>query len=242
MTRGQRQLGVLAILTAAVLAAAVTAGATRTAFPGKNGRIVFNDKTGALVLVNPDGTGLVRLARTQVADELIGASWSPDGKQIAYSRYGNGDADIYTIEPDGSNQREVTFSRGTDVDPTWSPDGTRIAFETNRNGNWDIYAVNADGSGPTQLTSSSNGEEDPSWSHQDVIAYTVEAADGTKEIWTMNGDGSNKQQLTHSPNLSENPNWSPDGKWIVFDSDRAEKGNLNVYKMRADGTEVTPAK
>src|SRR4029079_1657807 len=106
MTRGQRQLGVLAILTAAVLAAAVTAGATRTAFPGKNGRIVFNDKTGALVLVNPDGTGLVRLARTQVADELIGASWSPDGKQIAYSRYGNGDADIYTIEPDGSNQRE----------------------------------------------------------------------------------------------------------------------------------------
>src|SRR5439155_24543278 len=104
-----------AILAAATLAAAVTAGATRTAFPGKNGRIVFNDQTGALVLVNPDGTGLVRLAKTQVADQLIGASWSPDGRQIAYSRYNNGDADIYTIAADGTDQREITFVRGVDV-------------------------------------------------------------------------------------------------------------------------------
>src|SRR4029077_18471031 len=72
------------------------------------------------------------------------------------------------------------------------------------------------------------------------IAYTVESADGsTREIWTMNGDGSNKQQLTHAPNFSENPNWSPDGKWIVFDSDLAEKGNLDVYKMRPDGSQLT---
>ena len=43
----------------------------------------------------------------------------------------------------------------------------------------------------------------------------------------MNGDGSGKQQLTDAPNYSENPNWSPDGQWIVFDSDRAEKGDLD---------------
>ena len=48
----------------------------------------------------------------------------------------------------------------------------------------------------------------------------------------MNGDGSGKTQLTNAPNFSENPNWSPDGQWIVFDSDRAEKGNFDVYKMQ----------
>ena len=54
----------------------------------------------------------------------------------------------------------------------------------------------------------------------------------------MNGDGSDKKQLTDAPNLNENPNWSPDGRRIVFDSDRAEPGDLEIYSMRADGTDV----
>ena len=115
---------VLALVLAATAVLAVEAGASRSAFPGKNGRIVFDDQTGSLVLVNPDGTGLVRLARTGTPDQYIGASFSPDGTHIAYSKVGN-DPDIYTIRPDGSDQREVTFSRGEDIDPTWSGDGSR---------------------------------------------------------------------------------------------------------------------
>jgi Tol biopolymer transport system component len=233
-----------AIATAALVCgiaaySATASHATRAAFPGKNGRIVFNDRDGSLELVNPDGTGLVRLAGTNASDVSIGASWSPNGTRIAYSKLGNGgDADIFTIAPDASGQREITFSRGSDIDPTWSGDGSRIAFETNRNGNSDVYSVAADGSDPRQLTNSPLNELDPSWSAASgKIAFTVEAADkSTREIWVMNGDGSGKTQLTNAPNYSSDPNWSPDGRWIVFDSDRAEKGNFDVYKMRADGT------
>ena len=215
----------LATVAAAVLVGGSTAG--RMAFPGKNGRIVFNDRQGYLVLVNPDGTGLVRLARTNAADYAIGASFSPDGRWIAYSKQGSSDPDVFVIHPDGSGEREITFSRGADIDPTWSGDGSRIAFETNRNGNSDIYSVDVNGANPEQLTSSPDAELDPSWSATtDEIAYTVQSRkDGTKQIWVMNGDGSDKRQLTNAPNLSENPNWSPDGRWIVFDSDRAEAGN-----------------
>jgi Tol biopolymer transport system component len=152
-----RQTPILLVAVTAVLAAATLAsgaGATKTAFPGKNGRILFNDQYGYLDLVNANGTGVVRLAQTRASDQLIGAAWSPDGQSIVYSKAGSTDADIFTIRPDGSDQREVTFSRGADIDPTWSADGTRIAFETNRNGNSDIYSVNADGSGAAQLTSS----------------------------------------------------------------------------------------
>src|SRR6478752_10892259 len=90
----------VALCAALALTALVAAGAdaTRTAFPGKNGRIVFNDQTGSLVLVNPDGTGLVRLANTGTPDQFIGASFSPDGSRIAYSKVGN-DPDVYTIRP-----------------------------------------------------------------------------------------------------------------------------------------------
>jgi TolB protein len=237
----------LATVAAATLVCGVAAftaaasHATRAAFPGKNGRIVFNDEHGALDLVNPDGTGLVRLAGTNAADVSIGAAWSPNGTRIAYSKQGaGGDADIFTIAPDASGQREITFSRGSDIDPTWSGDGSRIAFETNRNGNSDIYSVAADGSDPRRLTDSPLNELDPSWSAATGrIAYTVEAADkSTRELWVMNGDGSGKTQLTSAPNYSSDPNWSPDGRWLVFESDRAEKGNFDVYRMRADGTGV----
>ena len=165
MSFPSHRLIVLALFSAAVLGAAavaVDAGATRAGFPGKNGRIVFNDQMGNLVLVNADGTGLVRLVNTRAGDQYIGASFSPGGTRIAYSGIGrNGNADVYTIRPDGSDQREITFSQAVDTDPTWSGDGTKIAFETNRNGNVDIYAVNADGSNSTQLTNSPLDEQDP---------------------------------------------------------------------------------
>ncbi len=145
-------------------AGAVPGGhAAHMAFPGVNGRIVFNDQNGALNLVNPDGTGVVPLAATNASDVFIGAAWSPDGTLIAYSKAGNTAADIFVIAPDASGEREITFSRGNDIDPTWSGDGTRIAFETNRNGSSDIYSVaSADGSDPQQLTSSPLNELDRS--------------------------------------------------------------------------------
>jgi len=90
-------LRTIAAVVAALALAAAAAGAhaSTRAFPGKDGRIVFNDNQGYLVLVNPNGTGLVRLAQTRTSDQLIGASFSPDGKRIAYSRPSNsGDADI----------------------------------------------------------------------------------------------------------------------------------------------------
>jgi len=215
----------LVTIAASICVLAGSSHAGRSAFPGRiNGRIVYNDQSCALVLANPDGTGLVRLAETGAPDLTIGASWSPDGKLIAYSKLnGQSGADIFVIAPDASGQREITFTAGNDIDPTWSGDGSRIAFETNRNGNSDIYSVAADGSDPQQLTSSPLDELDPSWSAAgNKIAYTVQSADkNSREIWVMNGDGSGKTQLTNSPNYSADPNWSPDGQWIVFESDRA---------------------
>ena len=232
--------GIVAVLgvLAAVLAA-TSESAPRTS-GHVNGRIVFNDQRGRLVLVNPDGSGLVQLVRTNAPDWIVGTSFSPDGTRVAYSAITGSDPDVYVIRLDGSGQRQITFSRGTDVDPSWSREGTRLAFESNRNGNVDIYSVQADGTDSTRLTAGPENELDPAWSPTaDRIAYTVESTDGgSRQIWVMNGDGSGKRQLTAAANFSENPHWSPDGRWLAFDSDRAEKGDLEIYKMRADGTSV----
>ena len=114
----------------------------------------------------------------------------------------------------------------------------RLAFETNRNGGqMDVCGVGANGTGSVKLAGTPADGSIRLVAPATKIAYTVESG-GQRQIWVMNADGSQQTQLTSAANFSENPNWSPDGRRIVFDSDRAEQGNLDIYSMNADGSDV----
>jgi Tol biopolymer transport system component len=65
------------------------------------------------------------------------------------------------------------------------------------------------------------------------IAFMVD-----NQIWTMNLDGSGKTQLTFPPGFNTHPDWSPDGKKIVFSSNR-DNAAFEIYVMNADGSEQT---
>jgi len=91
--------------------------------------------------------------------------WSPRGDLIMFSRAAQGDYEIYTIKPDGSGVKRLTFARGNDAHMAWSPDGEHIVFATSRLGFKDemtytdapqpygeLFVMRADGSGVQQLT------------------------------------------------------------------------------------------
>ena len=59
--------------------------------------------------------------------------------QIIFQSEVNGNKDIYQINSDGTDLRQLTFDLGIDADPQWSPEGNKFVFTSNRNGNWDIY-------------------------------------------------------------------------------------------------------
>ncbi len=119
----RRRTGVVIALSLALaaLAAVLLAGGSRAAnaaFPGKNGRIVFNDRSGYLVLVNPDGTGLVRLARTQAADYAIGASFSPDGNGSPTARRAGAIPTSSSFAPTGAQSaRSRSHAASTSTPP-----------------------------------------------------------------------------------------------------------------------------
>lgn len=79
-------------------------------------------------------------------------AWSPDGRKLAFTSNRDGDADVYSINSDGSGLRRLTNNPEYDGDAVWSPDGRQLLFVSNRDGSYGVYIVNADGSGQRRLT------------------------------------------------------------------------------------------
>ena len=193
---------------------------------------------GEIYLMNADGTNPINLTRTiERADGH--SSWSPDGKQIAFTSAEllNEDtlanSNIFVIDADGGNPRNITNHDALDQTPDWAPDGNRIVFSSSRDGNWEIYVMNTDGTNPINLTNHPAKEGRPDWSPDgNRIAFTSDR-DNNLEIYLMNADGTNPINLTQHPAEDDQSSWSPDGTRIAFESYRDE--NWEIYLMDADG-------
>ena len=91
-------------------------------------------------------------------------AWSKDGQQIAFVSSKDGDQEIYAVNLDGSNLRQLTDNDALERDPTWSPDGQQIVFASDRDGDLEIFVMDADGSNVRQLTDNKSMDIGPTWS------------------------------------------------------------------------------
>jgi hypothetical protein len=179
-------------------------------------------------------------------------SWSPDGRSIAFVGFRDGRVgDIFTIGPNGRNERRLTTNREHEDMPRWSPDGSKIAFVRHTGGaliNFHIFVMNANGTGQTQLTHEGAPNFAPAWSPDGTKIVFVSQRDQSSEIYVMNADGSGQTRLTTPSRLAtgvtgaanDSPDWSPDGSRIAFASNRSELTAWRLYSMRPDGTDVRP--
>src|SRR5438270_597260 len=89
---------------------------------------------------------------------------SPDGKQLVYDSVVEGKYQLFIMDVDGKDQRQITRDRANHETPSWSPDGSKIAFVSDRNGHSVIYIMNVDGTGGERLTDENAESIHPTWS------------------------------------------------------------------------------
>jgi TolB protein len=165
-------------------------------------------------------------------------TWSPDGTEIALTLSRGETPDIFIINRSGNIIRRLTHASGVNTSPCFSPNGQQIVFVSDRSGIPELYVMDAAGAGVKRLTFG-QWTDAPAWSPRgDWIAYERQRADGIFDIFVVDPNGQNNQALTESQGRNESPSWSPDGRFIVFASNR--EGRRRVYIMGADGSSPHP--
>ncbi len=189
------------------------------------------------------------------------ATVSPRGDRIVFTSLRDGDLDLYTMKPDGTDVRRITHEVGYDGGAFFSPDGRKIVWRASRPKPGpeldeykqllaqglikphalDICVANADGSDAHRLTD--NGAANfapffhPSGKKIVFCSNMDDPARRNFDLYLVNLDGTGLERVTYYEQFDGFPMWAPDGKMFVFCSNRFDSGPHQTNVFLADWVE-----
>ena len=179
---------------------------------------------------------------------LFIANWADAAKSewISFASNRTGNFDIYVMDTNGENLRNLTNHPARELEPAWSPDGRFLAYVSNRDGDFKIYVMDTRTGENRRLTDHRESEWAPAWSPDGKWVAFVSRSDEivppvkfkiTSHIYRIDANGANLVQLTdQGKNLR--PAWSPDSKQIAFVSYHRGEDRKGLYIMDANGRQL----
>jgi TolB protein len=139
------------------------------------------------------------------------------------------------MDSDGANHRYLTSGQAMALTPRYSPDYSKILYLSYLNGQPSIYAYDLASDRQTLVARTGAPTLAPRWSPDGKWVLYSMATGGTTDIYRISSAGGGApQRLTNGPGINIGGSYSPDGRQIVFESDRS--GSQQVYVMNADGS------
>ena len=246
------------------------ATATQTEIPAKTaapafhptadqGQILFSVYPyGDIGLINADGSGQITLLDQPIDQDIYNdrfAVWLPDGSSISYTIDNFTRAEIWVMDSDGTNPRQLIQEAASFSSHTWSPDGNFLAFVSP---NHKILIYSLEEKITLSLTDGSFlSEDEPDWSPNGNWIVFSGIKDGNQDIFMIHPDGSGLQRVTSHPDNDQHPDWAPDSARIAFSSTRdgdfikdiftidithgtEDEGNIARQITMSDSSEIDP--
>tara|TARA_Y100000590_G_scaffold365962_1_gene425075 strand:+ start:1835 stop:2938 length:1104 start_codon:yes stop_codon:yes gene_type:complete len=212
---------------------------------GSDSKLFFENQKRSSDPIDVEVNGQETLGLRVAIDELDiegSPEWSPDGSKIAFHKdtQGNGVFEIYTVDADGQNIKQITNLGGISWGPSWSPDGTKLVFYTFSpdSQKWFLKVVDLADSlgGSFKITEIKTGMEGatPQWSPIDDRIIFASRKNGFWGIFLTDLSDSETSQLTPDGSNSLEPIWSPDGKQIAFADDRMGLNQIFFLDLETD--------
>jgi len=193
-------------------------------------KIVYVDNT-TMFIMNADGSGAKPLTGT--FGDLF-PSFTADGSKVLFThRTPKGDADVLTINVDGTNRQTLLKMGGATIEaPRMSPDGTKLAFQATRRTDSGIIVVDLATGRRTVVADSSFRESVPAWSPDSKrIAFRTGIQNTGRCIAVVNADGSGRKLFGNDLGFCSTVSWSPNGKELAFTSTINATG---IYRAPVD--------
>src|SRR6266566_822235 len=162
----------------------------------------------ALRIVKGSNGDLIKEIKFPTLGEIFNPTWSPDGKQIAFSSQVGGVTDLFVYDLDSGELRRLTNDAYADLEPAWSPDGSLIAFVTDRfttslddlsYGDYQLAVIDARGGGQVrQLPHLPKAKHiNPQWSPDGKSLYFLGDPGGVTNVFRLSIDGGAIAQVTN---------------------------------------------
>jgi len=183
-------------------------------------------------------TALPRIAH-MLGNDLVRSVNGKPGiflSMIGFASNRTGHSEIWLMDWDGVNQRQITRHKALSILPSWSADNDRMVYTSFTAGTSDMYIISRRGGARTRVFSNLNLNTSATFSPINNDIAFVGSTNGNPDIYLIKDDGTNLRRLTHDSSIESTPEWSPNGRQISFTSGRS--GSPQIYTMDAEGSNV----